>query len=136
MFNKRRLAPFLMAIVLVGGIGLTHAESVGAASIGQYQQARVQCNWRSHTITLTAAASPAPGLDQQDVYFHYWLFDVTAGQWVSNFAPTLWGHFPAWSFIVDSYGQRIFNTGVTTYEPWTVQNRAHPPSFFSLPPSP
>jgi hypothetical protein len=123
--SSRRLLTLAFAATIAGGLGLGHAEPAGAASIGQYSLAAVQCNWRYHTMTLTAAASPAPGYASQTVYFKYWLFDVTLNSWVPGYSPTQWGSLNAWTSTKNALGYTVINTGTTSSVPWTFPVNAH-----------
>jgi hypothetical protein len=103
----------LVATVALGALGASAGSAAAATSIGQYRPAVVQCNYRNHILTLTASASPAPGFATQTVWYQYFVYDLTAGQYVGGLNPTQFGTINAYSQTTNAYGMTVINLGTT-----------------------
>jgi hypothetical protein len=94
--------------------------SLGAASpvdaapaIGAYAPASVACDYRQHTMALTASAAPAPGLATQTVWYQYFVYDYTTATYLDALNPTNWGTIGAYSTVDNGFGATVINLGTT-----------------------
>ena len=117
----RPVAVAVAVLALASGLGVSHPSSAAAAtvSIGQFRPAVVQCNYRRHVMTLTASASPAPGFATQTVWYQYFVYDYTAGQYIAGLNPTAYGTINAFSSTTNAFGATVINLGTTDSAPGT-----------------
>ena len=118
--RRARFASVLFAAIVGIGMFGSQAAPTHAASVGPYAPAYATCNWRYHTITLTAQAGAAPGYATQTVYYKYWVWDVTLGRFVAGLGPTNFGSIAAWSYQVVN-GITYVNNGTVTSAPSVFQ---------------
>lgn len=111
-FRSRAARLTLVAGLAIGAVGAS-AGTAAATSIGQSAPAVVMCNYRTHVMTLSAAASPAPGYATQTVWYQYFVYDYTAGRYVAGLSPTQFGTINAFSQTTNAYGMTVINLGLT-----------------------
>jgi hypothetical protein len=110
----RHLAAALAALALAGSFGaIQPAPASAAVLVGQSRPAVVQCNYRTHIMSLVASASPAPGFSSQTVWYQYFVFDLTANRYVAGLNPTGYGTIAAWSSTTNAFGATVINQGTT-----------------------
>ena len=97
----RHLLAAFGALLLAGSFTTLHPSTASAATVyvGQAAPVAVACNYRYHTMSLTAAASPAPGFASQTVWYQYFIFDLTTNSFVPGLSPTGFGTINAVSQV-------------------------------------
>jgi hypothetical protein len=111
-FRSRAARLALVAGVTLGALGASTG-TAAAASIGQSRPAVVMCNYRTHVMSLTASASPAPGFATQTVWYQYFVYDLSTKSYVPNLNPSTFGTIAAWSSTTNAYGSQVINLGTT-----------------------
>jgi hypothetical protein len=112
-FRSRAARLTLVAGLAIGALGAAASPAAAAVSIGQSRPVVVMCNYRSHIMSLTASASPAPGFATQTVWYQYFVYDLTAQAYVPNLNPSTFGTIAAWSSATNAYGMKVINLGTT-----------------------
>jgi len=87
----RLVAIALAAMAMFGSTLGLPSETRAASGTGAYLQASVECNTVYHQLSLTPAASAAPGLASQTISYRYWILDRTVNSYVAGWNPSGFG---------------------------------------------